>query len=61
MPEDICSGSRFPGPGLAVRIVGEVTADRVALIQDADEIVVSEIKKAGSTSRSGSRSRCCCR
>jgi GMP synthase (glutamine-hydrolysing) len=47
MPEDILQRQPFPGPGLAVRIVGEVTADRVALIQDADEIVVSEIKKAG--------------
>jgi len=47
MPEDILQRQPFPGPGLAVRIVGEVTADRVALIQDADEIVVSEIKNAG--------------
>jgi len=47
MPEDILQRQPFPGPGLAVRIVGEVTADRVALIQDADEIVVSEIRKAG--------------
>jgi GMP synthase (glutamine-hydrolysing) len=47
MPEDILSRQPFPGPGLAVRILGEVTSDRVALLQLADHIVVSEIKKAG--------------
>lgn len=47
MPEDILERQPFPGPGLAVRILGEVTADRVALLQEADEIVVSEIKAAG--------------
>ncbi|MGH9615421.1 MAG: glutamine-hydrolyzing GMP synthase [Acidobacteriaceae bacterium] len=47
MPEDILQRQPFPGPGLAVRIVGEVTAERVAILQDADEIVVDEIKAAG--------------
>jgi GMP synthase (glutamine-hydrolysing) A subunit len=47
MPEDILQRQPFPGPGLAVRILGEVTADRVALLQLADEIVVAEIKAAG--------------
>ena len=47
MPEDILSRQPFPGPGLAVRILGEVTRERVALLQEADEIVVSEIKAAG--------------
>jgi len=47
MPEEILERQPFPGPGLAVRILGEVTADRVALLQEADEIVVSEIKAAG--------------
>lgn len=47
MPEDILQRQPFPGPGLAVRIVGEVTAERVALLQLADDIVVTEIKKAG--------------
>ena len=37
----------FPGPGLAVRILGEVTAERVALLQRADAIVVDEIRRAG--------------
>jgi GMP synthase (glutamine-hydrolysing) len=47
MPEDILGRQPFPGPGLAVRILGEVTRDRVALLQEADDIVVSEIKAAG--------------
>ena len=47
MPEDVLGRQPFPGPGLAVRILGEVTADRVALLQEADEIVVNEIKAAG--------------
>jgi GMP synthase (glutamine-hydrolysing) len=47
MPEDILQRQPFPGPGLAVRIVGEVTPDRVAILQEADEIVVDEIKAAG--------------
>ncbi len=47
MPEDILQRQPFPGPGLAVRILGEVTAERVALLQEADNIVVTEIKRAG--------------
>ncbi len=47
MPEDVLQRQPFPGPGLAVRILGEVTPDRVALLQEADDIVVSEIKRAG--------------
>ncbi len=47
MPEEILARQPFPGPGLAVRILGEVTPERVALLQEADEIVVSEVKAAG--------------
>ena len=47
MPEEILGRQPFPGPGLAVRILGEVTQDRVSLLQEADDIVVSEIKAAG--------------
>jgi GMP synthase (glutamine-hydrolysing) len=46
-PDEILERQPFPGPGLAVRILGEVTAERVALLQEADEIVVNEIKAAG--------------
>jgi GMP synthase (glutamine-hydrolysing) len=37
----------FPGPGLAVRILGEVNAQRVEILQNADEIVIEEIRAAG--------------
>ncbi|MFP5248498.1 MAG: glutamine-hydrolyzing GMP synthase [Acidobacteriota bacterium] len=47
MPEELLSRQPFPGPGLAVRILGEVTPERVALLQEADDIVVSEVKAAG--------------
>jgi GMP synthase (glutamine-hydrolysing) len=47
MPDDVLGRQPFPGPGLAVRILGEVTPERVALLQEADEIVVAEIKSAG--------------
>ena len=47
MPDEIIDRQPFPGPGLAVRILGEVTAERVAMLQEADEIVVAEIKRAG--------------
>ncbi len=47
MPEEILQRQPFPGPGLAVLIVGEITGERVALLQEADDIVVSEIKRAG--------------
>src|SRR5277367_2448844 len=42
MPEDILQRQPFPGPGLAVRILGEITPERVALLQEADDIVVTE-------------------
>src|SRR4051812_11531667 len=46
LPDDLLQRQPFPGPGLAVRVLGEVTAERVALLQEADEIVVAEIKQA---------------
>jgi GMP synthase (glutamine-hydrolysing) len=47
MPEEVLQRQPFPGPGLAVRILGEVTPARVALLQEADDIVVNEIRRAG--------------
>ena len=46
LPEEIIGRQPFPGPGLAVRILGEVTPDRVALLQEADAIVIEEIRRA---------------
>src|SRR5205085_8543950 len=47
MPEDILQRQPFPGPGLAVRILGEVTQERLAILRECDDIVVNEIKRAG--------------
>lgn len=47
LPQEIIERQPFPGPGLAVRILGEVTKDKVLKLQEADRIVIQEIKKAG--------------
>jgi GMP synthase (glutamine-hydrolysing) len=47
LPEDIVWRHPFPGPGLAVRIIGEVTPERLEILRSADEIVTDEIKSAG--------------
>ncbi|MEO7398321.1 MAG: glutamine-hydrolyzing GMP synthase [Ilumatobacteraceae bacterium] len=47
LPDEIVWRQPFPGPGLGVRIIGEVTPDRVAMLQDADAIVREEIRLAG--------------
>jgi len=47
LPEEMLTKQPFPGPGLAVRLLGEVSEDRLALLRDADAIVVEEIRRAG--------------
>jgi GMP synthase (glutamine-hydrolysing) len=47
LPEEMVWRQPFPGPGLGVRIMGEVTREGVRLLQEADDILVAEIKKAG--------------
>ena len=47
IPEYLVSRQPFPGPGLGIRIVGEVTAEKVKIVQDADYIYREEIAKAG--------------
>ena len=47
LPEDIVWRHPFPGPGLAVRIIGDVTEKRLEILRAADEILIDEIKSAG--------------
>ena len=47
LPEYLVYRQPFPGPGLGIRIVGEVTAEKVKMVQDADAIYREEIAKAG--------------
>ncbi len=46
LPEDMIWRQPFPGPGLAIRIIGEVTKERLEILRSADWIVMNEIKKA---------------
>ncbi|MBV9865907.1 MAG: glutamine-hydrolyzing GMP synthase [Abitibacteriaceae bacterium] len=47
MPTEIVWRQPFPGPGLAIRIIGEVTEERLAILREADAILIEEIKRAG--------------
>jgi GMP synthase (glutamine-hydrolysing) len=47
LPEEIVWRQPFPGPGLGVRIIGEVTAEKVAMLQHADALVREELRRAG--------------
>jgi len=47
LPEDIAWRQPFPGPGLAVRVIGEITKERLDILREADAIVNEEIKNAG--------------
>ena len=47
LPEEILSKQPFPGPGLSVRLLGEVTRERLHTLREADAVVVGEIRSAG--------------
>ena len=47
VPEEIVGRHPFPGPGLAIRVLGEITPDKLAILQEADAIYLEEIRRAG--------------
>jgi GMP synthase (glutamine-hydrolysing) len=47
LPEDVVQRQPFPGPGLAVRVIGEVTPERLAMLRAADGILLEEVRRAG--------------
>ena len=47
LPKDIVWRHPFPGPGLAVRVLGDVTEAKLAVLREADDILIEEIKAAG--------------
>ena len=47
MPDEVIWRQPFPGPGLAVRIIGEVTKERLDILREVDAVVIEEIKNAG--------------
>ena len=47
MPDDVIQRQPYPGPGLAIRIIGEVTRERLETVRSADWVVIDEIKRSG--------------
>jgi GMP synthase (glutamine-hydrolysing) len=47
MPDEVIHRQPFPGPGLAIRCIGEITAERLEILREADAVVLDEIRKAG--------------
>ena len=47
LPEDLVWRHPFPGPGLAVRIVGSITPEKLNILREADDIIIEEIRSAG--------------
>jgi GMP synthase (glutamine-hydrolysing) len=47
MPEDLLGRHPFPGPGLGIRILGDITPDKVRILQEADSIFINGLKKDG--------------
>ena len=47
LPDELVWRQPFPGPGLAIRVIGDITGERLAVLREADAIVLEEIKRAG--------------
>jgi GMP synthase (glutamine-hydrolysing) len=47
LPEEIVWRQPFPGPGLAIRIIGEITGEKLEILREADAVVIEEVKRAG--------------
>jgi GMP synthase (glutamine-hydrolysing) len=47
LPDELVWRQPFPGPGLAIRIIGEITRQRLTILRNVDDLVLEEIKKAG--------------
>jgi GMP synthase (glutamine-hydrolysing) len=47
MPDEVIHRQPFPGPGLAIRCIGELSRDNLEILREADAIVLDEIRKAG--------------
>jgi GMP synthase (glutamine-hydrolysing) len=57
LPDTLVWRQPFPGPGLAIRCLGEVTQDRIEILRSADDIFVSELNQAGFAGESGNISQ----
>ena len=55
LPQSVLGRHPFPGPGLAVRIVGAITKERLDILREADQIFVSELRRQGCTTTFGKR------
>jgi GMP synthase (glutamine-hydrolysing) len=47
MPDDILNRHPFPGPGLGIRVLGEITPERIRVLQEVDDIFIGGLKKEG--------------
>jgi GMP synthase (glutamine-hydrolysing) len=61
LPEAFVGRHPFPGPGLAIRIPGEITAEKLDILRKADTVYLDEIPIRGCMTRFGRLSPCCCR
>ena len=61
MPDELIWRQPFPGPGLGIRIIGEITRKRLAVLRKVDDILIEEIKAMGIIKNYGSPFRSCCR